>query len=369
MKKFLKIAFTVLVSVSILGGISYLTVRNIQLNKSYEAATQQVTQLQAKLDAVGDFADVYTVKSGVKMGDEILESDLALQTVPVSTIPSNVITDTKSLIGNYFRIDLQPGVTLTKDLINVEEYIGSVYERDVFLDSVPVGTKTGDYLDIRVVLPGGEEFVVLAHKRVNARYENSIKMKLDESGLWLYTSMMVDRALYKDVGLKIYATKYVDPGSHDKTVSYYPVRKEVVDIMGISKNLTDKQRASIWNADLRTSIDAKLSFYNDPFNKNGATISSAWKEEEGRYEKASKYYESLIKDIQNSEESDNSSTDSNSSDLIDPNEKVGSLEDTVSNVSKVDGQQDSSGNTNVVPQQDVLDNKGNDIFADETPIE
>lgn len=375
MKKVLKTVTISLVLLMLVGSTGYLFYKNMQLNKSYEAATNQVTQLQAKLDAVGTFSDVYTVKVSVRMGQEIQEEDLILQTVPTSSIPVNVITDKAELVGNYYRIGFEPGVTLTSDLITKEEYIGSVYERDVFLDSLPVGTQVGDYIDIRVVLPGGEEFVVFPHKRVNARFENAVKMRFDEADLWLYTSMMVDRSLYKDSGMKIYATKYVDPGAHDKTIAYYPVRKEVVDIMNINGNLTDTQRSRIWNSNLRASIDTKLKYYADPLNKDADSISRGWEEEEQRFESAAQYYESLLEDINNG----NTTNTNNSTGLVDPTqdgsnsneESMGNLnsgEGDTSSAPTVDGVTDAQGNGSVISNQDKLDNQGENLFDDESPI-
>jgi hypothetical protein len=294
MMRALKIISISLVLLALAGVGVYYYMQNKELNKSYESATQQVTQLQAKLDAVGTFVDVFTVKAAVRMGQEIKDEDLVLQTIPTSSVPGNVISNKNAIIGKYWRIGFEPGITLTSDLINIEKYIGSVYDRDVFLDSLPVGTQVGDYLDVRIVLPGGEEFVVFPHKRVNARFDNAIKLRFDESDLWIYTSMNRDKALYKAAGLQLYATKYTDPGSHDKTVAYYPVRKEVLDIMNISGNLTDEQKSRMWNESLRASIDAKLKFYSDPLNSDASKIAGGVSAEDSRYNAAESYYKGML---------------------------------------------------------------------------
>ena len=41
-----------------------------------------------------------------------------------------------------------------------------VYERDIILPFKPIGLKVGDYIDLRVTLPGGEELRALTHKRI-----------------------------------------------------------------------------------------------------------------------------------------------------------------------------------------------------------
>lgn len=380
MKKLLKMFGIGSIVIAVVGSCAFLLYKNIKLNESYDSAITQVTQLQAKLDAVGTFADVFTVKTNVRMGQEIKEEDLVLQTIPTSAVPSNTITNKEDLIGNYYRIGLEPGTTLTSDFVNVEAYIGSVYERDVFLDTLPIGTVVGDYIDIRVVLPGGEEFVVFPHKRVNARFDNAVKMKYDESELWLYTSMMVDRALYKSFGFKIYASKYVDPGAHDKTVAYYPVRREVVDIMNINSNLTDIQRARMWNSDLRTSIDTKLAFYADTNNKDSSKIASGNSDEQSRYGQAEQYYEQVIKEISENKGGNGSGlvdpTNPNNSDNSSGNGSndgnIGNLDPDgggTSDAPNTDGQKDASGNGSVIESQDYLDNLGDNLFEDESPIE
>lgn len=373
--KVLKVISITLVVVLLVGACGYLFYKNTQLNKSYEAATQQVTQLQSKLEAVGTFADVYTVKADVKMGQEIKQEDLVLQTLPTSSIPANAITDVQSLVGSYYRIGLQPGVTLTTDFVVTEAYTGAVYERDLYLDTLPVGLGVGDYVDVRVVLPGGEEFVVFPHKRINAIYEETVKMKFDEADLWLYTSMIVDRSLYRNVGFKIYCTKYVDPGAHDKTVAYYPVRKEVVDIMSIDSNMTAEQRDRIWNASVRESIDTKLKFYKDPLNKESAEIAGGMFEEESRYHSTQSYYESIMEALQNGD----------TSSLVDPNNPSGGTSDNQGD--QIGSLVDPNGGNNLpehtvptAPTQttlppmpntptDSVDNGVNNQFDDETPID
>lgn len=387
MKKVLKILALLLIVGSLIGTVVYLFIKNSQLNEAYSAATQQVSALQSKLDAVGDFADVYTVKSPVKMGQIVREEDFILQTIPVSTIPENVVQDISQLKNKYYRISFTPGMTITQDLFMGEEYVGSVYERDVFLDSLPVGTNVGDYIDVRVVLPGGEEFVVFGHRRVNARYENAIKLTFDEADLWVYTSMMVDKALYGSVGFNIYCTKYKDPGAHDKTIEYYPLRKEVTDIMSISPNLTEQQRSGMYNENLRASIDIKLKFYSNPDNRDGAVISGMWSSETSRYQQAHAIYEQLIESIQNGDmqASDGSLLDPNapmdsSSDTSGKSssgdESLGNLggvgsggsTDTSGDTPSMDGQTDADGNGSVIPNDDYVNSSGGDIFEGEEPI-
>lgn len=382
--KVVKIVVLVIVFLGLTGLSGFLFYKNTELNASYKDVTAKVTQLQSQLDAIGTFSDVYTVRSNVKCGQQITESDLTLQTIPTSSVPSNVVKDPSNLIGNYFRIDMSPGITLTTDLIMVEEYVGATYIRDLHFDQLPVGTEVGDYVDVRVVLPGGEEYVVLEHKRVNDKWDNTVQMKFDEADLWLYTSMKVDEALYGDVGFKVYCTKYTDPGAHDEVLNYYPVRAEVVDIMNINPNMTDSQRARIWNESVRKSIDAKLAVYADQTNTSGPTIAAGWGEEVSASNTAQQFIEQAEQLAQNGNSSglqNPNDTDSSSGSLSDDlqnqtNESLGQLGDDMDAIGDItgtdapttDGHTDSLGSGSTIPQGDIMDAQGDNLFDDETPI-
>jgi type II secretory pathway pseudopilin PulG len=366
----LKIVLVILAVILVIASITFLVVRNIQVTKSYEAAEAQITSLESKLDAIGYFTDVITVKTGVKMGQLIKDEDLTTVSKPSDELPENIVTDKKDIIGKYWRIGVTPDTEITFDLIDDEGYTGTVYTRELYMDAnLPIGLTVGDYIDVRIVLPGGEEFVVFAHKRVNAKYDDTLVMQFDEADLWLYTSMMIDRALYKPCGMKLYATRYVDPGKDNLTVAYYPMRKEAVDIMSINPNLTEEQRNRIWNESLRNAIDEKLSYYTDNTNKDVAKLVAGVAEEASRAEQAKQYFEELLKSV----ESGSSETD-----LVDPTTGVPEAtegttvnDSTTSDSTNVvqDGATDADGNGSTVSQSEQIGNLSDDMLSDESTIE
>lgn len=270
-----------------------LFIKNTKLIADATAQAAQNVQLQQQIAAIGQLVDIWTINKAVKVGDQVQESDLTRQTVPVTAVPEGAVQDTNEVVGKYYKLSFGAGVPLTKDLFMDEELKGPVYIRDVFLDSVPVGIMPNDYIDIRVVLPGGEEFVAFSHRRIESLYQKAIKMKMTESDLWLWTSILVDRSLYKGFGLKIYATKYEDPGLPNQAKPYYPLRKEVIDIASVSKNLSKKDIDKIYNKDLRAAVYKKLAYWADENNADTAKIVSGVTEEESRYDLAQAYWESI----------------------------------------------------------------------------
>lgn len=355
----------------------YEYMQNKKLNKDYNDAVQQVASLQSRLQSQENKTDVYTLKTNVQSGQEIKADDLTLTTYPVSNVPANAIIDLDTLVGSYYRINLQPGTLLTTDVVIKESYEGAVYDKDVFLDLIPVGTKTGDYIDVRVTLPGGEDFVVFPHKRVNSRLSNAVKFRMDEAELWILTSMMIDDALYSSKGFRVYATKYVDPGADDEVVGYYPVRHEVMDIARVSQNITQTQLKRMYNESLRNAIDTKLEFYNDDENPAGAAIASAWSNEESAVQTATTTYDTIQSGVADGSVSPEEAA---STGLVDPTagdsltdqtmEAIGSLEDSAEGLGTVmDGTTDADGNQSVVPAGDQVDAIGTGMFDDTKPIQ
>jgi hypothetical protein len=270
-----------------------LFIKNTKLIADATEQAAQNVQLQQQIAAIGQLVDIWTINKAVKVGDQVQESDLTRETVPVTAVPEGAVQDTSEVIGKYYKLSFGAGIPLTKDLFMDDELKGPVYIRDVFLDSVPVGIMPNDYIDIRVVLPGGEEFVAFSHRRIESLYQKAIKMKMTESDLWLWTSILVDRSLYKGYGLKIYATKYEDPGLPNEAKPYYPLRKEVIDIASISKNLSKKDIDKIYNKDLRAAVYKKLAYWADENNEDTSKIVSGVTEEESRYDLAQAYWESI----------------------------------------------------------------------------
>ena len=258
MKKFL-IVLLVLFMLAGVGGTVYFYYQYNTVSSEKEMLTYEVAGLQSELDAIGPITNVWTVSVATEAGQEIREDQLVQQAVPASTITENHILDKQKLIGNYYKVNMQPGTSFTKDLLITEAWDTITYERDLTFAFLPLGLKVGDYVDIRIVLPFGQEFVVIQHERVQQLVEtsNTIKLLLDEAQIALWTSAMKDKALYGDMGVSLYVTKYVEPGITDEAVAFYPVRKEMESTVTLNVNIPNKKQCI--NSVLRTNIDNMLA--------------------------------------------------------------------------------------------------------------
>lgn len=270
MKKFLTFLLVILLIASI-GGCVFLFLQKEKVISDRDALIQQNSQLQQSIDAIGPFTTCYTVKTKVKPGDEVLMDNLVELSVPVSNTSENTVASLDSICGPnvktldkyYYKVAVSPNTPITKDMIMQDFMEAPVYERDIILPFKPVGLKVGDYIDVRVTLPGGEEMRALTHKRVYMIMDNVIKLKLTEGELYVYTTLLTDHQYFSSVGLKIYATKYIEPGlvEGNEPLPMYPVSNYSATLLNRDPEILNK--TDYVNTELRNYIEQILLFYAD----------------------------------------------------------------------------------------------------------
>lgn len=362
------VVISILLVLAGIGGTSYFGYKYYKTIKERDVLVQQNGELQSAIDAIGPVSDVWTVKADVFPGKEIKADDLVKQTIPVSSINENYILNQEDLVGKYYKVGLKPGTSLTKDVVMEEEMPETVYERDMTFGFIPLGLKEGDYVDIRAVLPKGEEFIVVEHKRIEdvVTDTNTVKVILTESELARWTSSLKDKALYGNKGLGLYITKYVEPGLHDSTIPFYPVRKEMESVVTLNPNITNKKECI--NAGIRDEIEKMLANVTDDIAGNLA--SGVQEEANGITSSSDQYFENL----QNKQlgETDSSTGNKNPSNVVnagDPTiqseyDKLEEIGESV-NLDPVDAQ----GNTSNVTETQQDNAAGEDLFTDEEVIQ
>lgn len=270
MKKFLTVLMF-LIMVGSIGGCVWLFLQKEKVISDRDALIQQNSQLQQSIDAIGPFTTCYTVKTKVGPGDEVLLDNLVELSVPVSNTSDNTVFTLDGICGPninpldkyYYKVRVEPNTPITKDMI-MQDYMDSpVYERDIILPFKPIGLKVGDYIDLRVTLPGGEELRALTHKRVYMIMDNVVKLKLSEGELYIYSTLLTDHQYFSNIGLKIYATKYIEPGlaEGNEPLPMYPVSNYAATLLNRDPEILNK--TDYVNTELRTYIEQILLLYAD----------------------------------------------------------------------------------------------------------
>lgn len=347
MKKNILIVLFLLLAVAGAAGTVYFYKKYGEVAATRDQLIQQNGELQVAIDAIGPITEVYTVTTDVHAGLEVHLEELVLQTIPVSSVTESYCLDPNEIVGKYWKIDMSPGVSITKDCLMSDPMENIMYERDITFTYLPLGIKVGDYIDVRMVLPYGQEFLILSHQRVRQLVEqtNTVKLVLTEAQNTVWNSALKDKALYGGKGLSIYATKYIEPGITDVARTYYPVRKEMESVVNLNPNIKDKSECI--NTKLREDIDYLLTQIDEL--EVSDLVNGVSTEASGINGSKSNYWE----------ESPTYQGDSSFQD------KVDQVYDTIIDLEP----EDTGGNTSSITDGQKDSAKGDNPFSGEDPIE
>lgn len=157
------------------------------------------------------------------------------------------------------KIDMNSKTVLTLNMISLGSLITDDVRKQEYNSIVlPMDLATGDYVDIRLQLPSGQDFIVVSKKMVEVPIVDgmdsidTIWMQLSEDEILAMSCSIVEA--YRINGSKLYATKYTDPGMQEAATPTYPINGETVALIQANPNVTEAAMNSLrvrYNASLR----------------------------------------------------------------------------------------------------------------------
>ena len=265
----------------IIGGLVYLLINEKKANQEQEQS----------------LVDVYVLSRDVKSGTEISNADVITNVADIALRPSSAI-DLADLNSVVAKIDLKAGTILTKEMLTtVDDTVYNdlrVQEFNMF--SLPIKLNVDDYIDVRLTLPNGLEYVVLSKKRVLDIIENTIWLKVSEEEMLTISNAIVET--YKMTGAKLSINSYVEPGMQEAATPTYVVSQEVYNLIQSEPNIVDTAKRALtakYNANSlsnqRQNINSALNDYAEQAQSN--LEQKVQEETEARKQLREKYLEQL----------------------------------------------------------------------------
>lgn len=245
----------------ILNIVQFVYWRNIT-DETRETYTAEIAELNATIASYGEPVEVYTVTAAVKAGDVIEAENIETMKMYSSLLTDQYVTNPKDITDRYYKVAVNPGTPIMKNMVMDEELDDSMRDRDIILDRMTVGLEEGDYIDIRMTMPYGDDYVVLSHKRVYALNDGTIKLHLNELEWNTYQGALIDYFLNKEYGCTLYADKYIEPGLQQDAVKFYAVPTNIAALLQKNPNIINKDEASSLN-EWRNSIEELLVIFRD----------------------------------------------------------------------------------------------------------
>ena len=143
---------------------------------------------------------------------------------------------------------------------------------------LPVDLATGDYIDIRVQLPTGQDFIVVSKKMVEIPVidgmdsENTIWLNLSEDEILSMSCAIVEA--YRINGTKLYATKYTDPGMQAAATPTYPLNAETVALIQSDPNVTDVAEQKLRERYTEAMVNIRNNYINKELEKEENSVTN-----------------------------------------------------------------------------------------------
>lgn len=204
---------------------------------------QKNKMLETKLNQRNEITG-YVLNKDIEAGEEITADMLYAVSMTGEKNTKIQSVDKKVLVGKFAKASFVKGTLLQSQCVYEEEEYSSdmrIHEFD-FID-ISNQLQNGEFVDIRIAYPNGEDYIVVNHKQIISIYAlqpeqtdtgYKISMKVTEEEILRLASAYVDMSYYP--GARIYAVSYLDQFQQAGMVDY-PVNSQVFQLLGWNPNI------------------------------------------------------------------------------------------------------------------------------------
>lgn len=231
----------VLVTLLITGSIiAILAMQLLKINKQ--------TQAQKAKEK-----SVYVVSREISSGSTVDVGNLKKISVTGDAVPSDYLTNTGDITEKTIaKIDLKVGTIITTNMIKEsdEETSDDLRLQEYNTLSLPSQIKTGDYIDIRLRMPDGTDYIVVSKKQVEiptigeTESSNTIRIKVAEHEIMLMSNAIIEA--YYASGSLLYATTYVEPGMQGEVKTTYLPSDKVIQVIDSDPNILTVAKTALY---------------------------------------------------------------------------------------------------------------------------
>lgn len=234
---------------------------------------------------------VLVATSDLKSGDEVTMDSFKMETVQTTMDTTQIVSsddfefmdENGEIIEKYdqngnpmtkkivMKIDVPANSMVTKDMIveDGEQTKDDQRIQEYNMIILPSELRNGDYVDIRIRFPKGQDYIILAKKKIIQCTSDTIWIKLSEEEILSLGNAIVES--YTAEGAKLYATTYSEPGMQNAATPTYAVSEAVLNLINSDPNIREEARTALWNrynsqgqsSQRVGQIDAMLSAYED----------------------------------------------------------------------------------------------------------
>lgn len=249
------------------------------------AKQNEINELTKQAEVV----ERYVFKENLPAGHIIDKDDLVLAVVKAESTPENsyeartivnasnkeeiyrltgvnykigeAVNTLELLSGRKLEINVSAKTTLTDEMLVSLDGMPTDDSRleEFNMINLPSDAAEGDFIDVRVLFPTGEDFTVLVGKKIEKCTNSSIFLKLSEDDILTMGSAIIEAYMYE--GTKLYAVKYVDPSNQlysyskvDYVAKYKSALTELVKVKEEANLAKALEKMKTENAEAYTAL-------------------------------------------------------------------------------------------------------------------
>lgn len=166
------------------------------------------------------------------------------------------------------KINLKSNSIITSDMITKSNtpINNDLRKQEYNMLVLPTNLSKGEFIDVRLQLPTGGDYIVVSKKEVIDCNAKTIWLNMYEEEIELMSNAIIE--YYIMAGSKLYVTTYTDPGIQTAAIGTYVPNKIVSDLISNNpniKNYINSDRYLLQSLkDIRNNyINAAVNSYND----------------------------------------------------------------------------------------------------------
>ena len=219
----------------------------------------------------GTATKAYALNRDVKSVQEITADMLSpintySNLIPQNYIDSTILTSVESGKKVVAKVDLYKNTILTASTVTTEEntVTKDVRTMEYNMLTLPINLTIGDYVDIRITFPDGQDFIVIAKKEIKNIQGNTVTFDMSEADIVMLNSAIVESYIMK--ASNIYIAKYVEPGMQEKAANTYVPTAEVIRLIETDSNIVSTAKnelTSRFDANIRNQMNSTVNQYSE----------------------------------------------------------------------------------------------------------
>lgn len=179
------------------------------------------------------------------------------------------------------KVNMRKNTVITTELLSkIDNALqDDIRKQEYNMFILPMDLVTGDYVDIRLQLPSGQDFIVVSKKEVEVPNiagvdsEDTIWVDLSEDEI-LHMSCAIIEA-YQINGAKLYVTKYTEPGMQIAATPTYPLNERTTTLLRNDPNIVERaMNAIISRYDSTNASELRNNHINGILNEQGEQTQS-----------------------------------------------------------------------------------------------